>query len=248
MILGKQWLDSAVAQEEVAQKFARQLEQLLPDAGSDGYQLLHQRTVAAAAYFIKMLEMELIAPLQEHIAELRAKQKAKKYLQELQALNVLLGRKRQQVEDALKMVSGLQKGVDATQLLSGLQEARKSRQASQGDRQDEPAHSPVGKPQKGETNRVSLQLYKEGHSVAAIALQRGLTHSTVEGHLASFIFTGEVDIRELVAEEKIAPITAAIKELGGSALGPVRGRLGEGYTFGEIKAVLNYLKHTSKAS
>lgn len=245
MLLGKQWLDSALAQQEVAQKFARQLEQLLPEAEADGYRQLQQRTEAAAGYFIKMLETELIAPLQQHIAELRVKAKAKKYLAELQVLRVFLSRKKQQVEDALKIVSGLQKGLDATRLLSGLQEDRKGREAEPDEK--EPGASVV-KPQKGDTNRISLRLHREGHSIAEIAKQRGLSLSTVESHLASFIFTGEVDVRELVPEHKIAPILAAIREKGVSALGSIRGKLGDDYSFGEIRAVVNYFKHTSKAS
>jgi hypothetical protein len=245
ILLGKKWLDSAHAQQEVAEKFARQLEQLLPVAENDGYRQLQQRTEAAAGYFIKMLETELIDPLQVHIGELRVKAKAKKYLQELQALKVFLARKKQQVEDAVKMVSGLQKGVDASRLLSGLEEDRKSRQAGPD---EEAPEAFTAKPQKGDTQRMSLRLHREGHSVAEIAKQRGLTFSTVESHLASFIFTGEIDVKELVPEHKIAPILAAIKEKGPAALGPIRGKLGDDYSFGEIRAVVNYYKHTSKAS
>jgi ATP-dependent DNA helicase RecQ len=71
--------------------------------------------------------------------------------------------------------------------------------------------------------------------------------STVESHLASFIATGEVAIGELVPKHKIEPIAAAVKALGGAALGPIRGRLGDEYTFGEIKAVLVHLKRAEPA-
>jgi len=64
--------------------------------------------------------------------------------------------------------------------------------------------------------------------------------------LASFIFTGEVDVKELVADKKVDAIVAVIKEIGPGALGPIRGRLGDGYSFGEIKAVVNYLKSLEK--
>ncbi|GGB22341.1 helix-turn-helix domain-containing protein [Puia dinghuensis] len=245
VLLGRKWLESVQTQQEVAQKFSRQLEQLLPEAENDGYRQLQQRTEAAAGYFTQLLEAEVITPLQEHISELRAKQKAKKYLQELQALKGIVARKKQQIEDAAKIVSGLQKGVDATRLLSGMENDRKTRQATA----DEASVAlSTSRPQKGDTNRISLQLHREGCSVAEIAKRRGLTISTVEGHLASFIFTGEIDVKELVAEHKIALILAVIKELGGNALGPIRGRLGDGYSFGEIRAVLNYFKYTSKAS
>jgi ATP-dependent DNA helicase RecQ len=91
-------------------------------------------------------------------------------------------------------------------------------------------------------------MYKEGIPIQEIASRRGLTMSTVETHLASFIFTGEIAIGDLVPKHKIAPILSAIKELGGAALGPIRGRLGDDYSFGEIRAVLTHLKHTEPAT
>jgi hypothetical protein len=64
--------------------------------------------------------------------------------------------------------------------------------------------------------------------------------TTVEGHLASFIPSGEIDVHQLVPEKKIAPILSVIREIGGSALGAIKGKLGSDYSFGEIKAVLSY--------
>jgi hypothetical protein len=247
VLLGKQWLDSGVSQQEVAQKFSRQLEQLLPGAERDGYRQLAERTAAAAGYFVKQLESELIEPLQGHLAELRGKSKAKKYVQELQVLRGLVVRKKQQVEDAVKIVEGLRNGMDTTQLLTGLNGERKHREVAAGDPAGAEEAAP-GRGQRGDTQRMSLRLFREGQSIADIAKQRDLTVSTVEGHLASFIFTGEVDVKELVPEPRVNAILAVIKELGPGAVGPIRGRLGDAYSFGEIRAVINYFKHSNKGS
>jgi hypothetical protein len=248
VILGRQWLESGTAQQEVAQKFSRQLEHLLASADSDSYRQLGERTAAAVGYFIKQLDTELIGPIQEHIAELRGKSKARKYLQELQVLKGMMLRKKQQVEDAVKIVAGLQKGLAAGRLLTGLEEDRARAKVPK----EEPAVGSAGvgaagRVQRGDSNRLSLQLFREGQSIAEIARQRSLTISTVEGHLASFIFTGEVEVKELVPEHKIGPILAVIKEIGGGSLGPIRSRLGNEYSFGEIRAVVNYFKYTNKA-
>ena len=281
MVLAKEWLDSVVAQQDTAQKFTRQLEQLLASAEADGYQQLHSRTTAATAWFIRSLDDQLLAPLGQHIGEMRIKQKTKKYLQELQALKSVFLRKRQQVEDAAQLVTGLQKGVDTTRLLNGLEASRKDRDATPAGPDHSagasdigrplgrplplastPASSPTSgtpsstdahkstaaakpsstatKPQKGESPRITLQLYKEGLSVADIAARRSMALTTVEGHLASFIPSGEIDIHQLVPEQKIAPILSVIREIGGSALGAMKSKLGSDYSFGEIKAVLSY--------
>jgi hypothetical protein len=256
MELSKDWLDSTVTQQETAQKFTRQLEQLLATAEADGYQQLHSRTTAATAWFIRSLDDQLLAPLGQHIGEMRIKQKTKKYLQELQALKSVFLRKRQQIEDAAQLVTGLQKGVDTTRLLNGLQTSRKDRDITLTDIPSPDSPTPgsptsrnpsstgkpssTAKPQKGESPRITLQLYKDGLSVADIAARRSMALTTVEGHLASFIPTGEIDVRQLVPEQKIAPILSVIREIGGSALGPMKSKLGPDYSFGEIKAVLSY--------
>jgi hypothetical protein len=56
---------------------------------------------------------------------MRVKQKVKKYAQELQALRGAVIRKRQQVEDALQLVNGLQAGADAGRVLEGMAARRK---------------------------------------------------------------------------------------------------------------------------
>lgn len=247
--LARQWLDKALLQQETAAKFSRQLDQLLMHAADDGYRQLQQRTQAGAGYFMKALEEELLRPLQQHISEIRIKQKVKKYLETLNELKTLFVRKKQQIEEALQMVAGLTKGVDTTQLLTTLQQQRKAREAALEEGGDTPAAegatTGVGRPQKGNTHRISLGLYKEGVPIAEIATRRGLTATTVESHLASFIPTGEIDIKELVPEHKMPRIVAAIKEIGGTALGPIKSRLGEDCSFGEIRSVMSYLRHTT---
>jgi hypothetical protein len=143
------------------------------------------------------------------------------------------------------MVDGLQKGVDATQLLSGMQETRKSREVPPPEA-TEPAPA-SGKTPKGETHRISLHLYKAGIPIAEIATRRGLAATTVESHLASFIPTGEIDLKELVPENKIAVIRTTFSELGNTTLNALKARLGENYSFGEIRAVLAAIRTASSS-
>jgi uncharacterized protein YpbB len=88
-------------------------------------------------------------------------------------------------------------------------------------------------------------MFREGSGIAEIATKRGLVLSTIESHLAGFILTGDLDIRELVSENKLGPIIAAIKEVGGSQLGPIKSHLGDRASFGEIRAVMNHLRRTN---
>jgi uncharacterized protein YpbB len=47
-------------------------------------------------------------------------------------------------------------------------------------------------------------LYQEGLSITQIAARRSLKATTIEGHLAHYIRTGELSVQDLIGDEKIA--------------------------------------------
>jgi ATP-dependent DNA helicase RecQ len=99
-----------------------------------------------------------------------------------------------------------------------------------------------------DTKKQSLQLFQMGRSVDEIAFERGLSTGTVEGHLAHFIFSGELKINEMVSAEKLKIISKAIEENNNSlAIAPIKQKLGDGFSYGEITAVMNYLRRMSEA-
>ena len=246
--LSGSWVEKSVHQQDTAQKFARQLDVLLYTASDDGYIALQQRIKAAADYFINALREHHLTPLQQHMEEMKVRKKVKKYLVELKELETLLTRKKQQLEDALQMVEGLQKGKDTTQVLNDMQEARKAKDTPADTASIPTSANPstttssTGKTPRGETHRISLHLFKAGIPITEIAEKRGLNVSTIEGHLSTFIPTGEIDIKDLVPEEKIAVIHTTFKQLGNTTLNALKARLGDQYSFGEIRTVLQQIR------
>ena len=98
-----------------------------------------------------------------------------------------------------------------------------------------------------ETKKFSLQLFQQGKDINEIAAERALKRSTIEEHLGHFVFTGEIQINEIVSREKLAIITTAIEENKNSlAIAPVKQKLGDAYSYGEITAVMNYLRRMSE--
>ncbi|MBC7689329.1 MAG: DNA helicase RecQ [Aquabacterium sp.] len=94
-----------------------------------------------------------------------------------------------------------------------------------------------------DTKLASLQLFEQGNGIDEIAAVRGLKRPTIEEHLAHFVFTGEINISQVVAKEKQETITLAIAENKNSlAISPIKQKLGETYSYGEITAVMNYLR------
>ena len=91
---------------------------------------------------------------------------------------------------------------------------------------------------KVDTKAESFKLYRDGLSVDEIAKQRNLTTQTIEGHLAHYVEQGEIDIEELVSREKLLLIEPVIKDFTGGSITPVKEKLGNSISFGEIKLTI----------
>lgn len=105
---------------------------------------------------------------------------------------------------------------------------------------------PAGKAEKGESSRISLELFKEGKSIAEISTERELSPGTIEGHLAGFITTGEVDVLDLVDREtldKLLAVMEAEPELSHSA---IKQKAGDEVTYGAIRAARKYFDLVKK--
>lgn len=88
------------------------------------------------------------------------------------------------------------------------------------------------------TIQTTLGLFAGGMTISDIAAARQLSVTTVEGHLAEAMEAGElVDITGLVSAGKRRAIEAAMAEVGMEKLAPVMEKLGEGYTYGELRLV-----------
>ncbi len=99
-----------------------------------------------------------------------------------------------------------------------------------------------------DTKKASLQLFQLGRSITEIAAERNLSATTIEMHLAHFVFTGELNVTELVRKESIQPIMDAIeKSKTLLELAPAKLLLGDQYTYGEIRAVMSYMRRMKEA-
>ncbi len=92
--------------------------------------------------------------------------------------------------------------------------------------------------EKTPTNIISFNLFKEGKSIAEIAQERNFAVTTIEGHLASFVEKGELDINKMVPVEKQNLIKEAAKIHGRESFKILKENLPEEVTYGEIKMVM----------
>jgi hypothetical protein len=230
-------LKKTIQQQEVAAKFVSSLEKLLPLAEQDGYKHLHERVESASVYFSDLLNKDQIVPLKEHYGNMKKQTKVKTYIKELGIFLGFFQRKKTQMEQAVKLTRGLMEGMDMKVLLQNLEDDKKNIQVEQVQEQVS-----KGKREKGESNRISLNLFQSGKSVKEIAEERGMALSTIEGHLISFIPTGEVNVDLFLNKSKIEIIRKVMEESGEVSSSVIKEKLGEGFSYGDIKAVQNYIK------
>lgn len=184
-------------------------------------QVFEQGLRKSIEHFYELLHNDFYLPLQEHESSFKERKKVKKKLQEVVHLLALVRAHAQRLcsiflEDEI-MFDGKPGYFSAT--------------------------APVKEKPSVNSAWESKLLYDKGISLENIASVRGLALTTIEGHIAQFIKTGDVDIKKMVSEEKVIAIQAAFVELQTTSLTPVKEKLGSDYSYGEIRMVFNYMEY-----
>lgn len=98
------------------------------------------------------------------------------------------------------------------------------------------------KPQKLGTKQITLQHFKKGLSVDEIAKKRELTQGTIEGHLAHFIATNEIDIYDIISTDKVNVALKIIENNKFENLTELRELTGNKYSYNELKMIVSHYK------
>ena len=102
-----------------------------------------------------------------------------------------------------------------------------------------------GKAVKGSSQRESLDLFKSGRSIEEIAGERGLAISTVQGHLADFVLSGELEPQQLITQQTIDTILDVLNQSSkDDNSASIKERLGDAYTYTDIRIVQNYRRRS----
>jgi hypothetical protein len=227
--VSKGMLNKAEELQQVALKFKLQLEALLKE---NNLERLKDRVSRAIDYFIKGLTEELLSPLDKHIESVEGKKKVKKYLKRVGAVRLAIVKKIHSIQEA--RLGEISLNTSKSRILID-------------------DHKKLFKPkkqkaEKGSSFQETLRLFNQGNSIAEIALKRQLASSTIEGHMAILVKSGDVDIHRLVDEHTINEIVTAIRESQPASLTQIKQRLGEDYSFGQIRTVMSYLDFMNKES
>jgi hypothetical protein len=247
--LAQQLVGTVLDQQTVAEKFVHQIKSLLSH-GSAAYPRLQERVHAAVPYFEKDIQEKLLNPLDAHIRLADKWKRAKGYVQELEALEGLIQIKLEEIGRATILTDGLLSGMDeaailakwgqeikqhASQKQTDSTKAAKTNKAKvlkeKKDKKERPSST-------SQTYQITLEMFKSGKDIGEIATMRELAISTIESHLARFVASGELSMEELVDQEKAKNIEVVITAVGDSGLSAIKEKLGDEYSYGEIKIVL----------
>jgi len=211
--------------KQTANTFSIQLQEILKHLDkTENQELLQERVLKSIHYFGKNLSENIIAPLHEFIVSLNNKKGVRGFLKKADEVEQALKSKLSQIE---KLQFGDTAFYEGNSFYTNTD-------TSITDKLKE-------KPQKGESHRESLRLYKEGKSTEEIAAERDMAVSTIEGHLASFIPSGEVAVSDFLKENEIADIKKAVEKLETNQLKPVKEYLGEKYSYTKVRMAIAFL-------
>ncbi|MFH1322330.1 MAG: helix-turn-helix domain-containing protein, partial [Methanobacteriota archaeon] len=96
---------------------------------------------------------------------------------------------------------------------------------------------------KRSSEYVTLEMLNKDMDLDEITLTRNLSLNTIYGHIEKLIIAGEnINIEKLVKRETIEVISSAILEMGGETLKPIKEKLGDNFSYGEIRIVRAKMK------
>ena len=211
----------------VAEKFQQQMISLMREEQEEK---LKERVNKAIVYFVQILTDEVLGPMDAHIHSLKGAKKVNKYLKNVRQLRNAVARK----------INGIQQAQYGEVVFNP-----SAVEIAMADESVSREHTRHEKTEKGSSLRETLSLLKTGMKPVEIADKRGLALSTIEGHMAHLIKAGDVDIYECMDESRVARIATVIRELEPDSMAPVRHKLGDGFSYGEIRAVMNHIHFLS---
>ena len=90
---------------------------------------------------------------------------------------------------------------------------------------------------------ITYKMYKEGKTVMQIAQERSLTETTILGHLARYVESGDIDVHKLVSNDVIEKVSAYMSSRNGGAVAikEVFEYFNETISYGDIRLVLSHL-------
>lgn len=239
-----------------AGKFIKQLHKLFGEKERLYLFAIAGRVKAAKEYFLPLLQHHSNIVLAQ-VAANKNNKKKKTYVRDLQLIDAAIYKQMELIKKAeALLLSHLENKeftkLDADKALNHLQRTEQiyttignmqvTTYSAKNIGQDESK-----KEKKPDTKKVSLDLYQSGKSMEEISKERGLSMTTIEGHLAHFVGTGDIDALLFIQEDRLKAASTIVDQNPRLSLSELMPLLPKGYSYGELKMAIAYVKFKESA-
>jgi len=217
--------------KDVSEKFCRQIENILERDKINGLENLIERVKKARNYFNPLLT-EVAKKIQTHIDTISVQKGTKTYVKELKELKGVIYQQFLQMKKAEALLgSAIKKTEFEKESLYQVESPM-----------EEQLRSTITKKVKSDTRLASFEIYKKTGSIAETAKTRGMVYSTIESHLTVYVKSGELNVLDFVQKDKLENILVVIDTLKETGLTKIKEKLGDDYTYSEIKFALAHFQ------
>ncbi|MCX6189294.1 MAG: helix-turn-helix domain-containing protein [Bacteroidetes bacterium] len=225
-----------------ADKFLTQLNQIIDPSNTKYKSVLQERIAKASAYFTPVLK-HFSKKIATHSSSLMGEKKTKQYHEELQELDAEFYKQLQAISKAEAFIKTVVNNNELNREHIHSNHLDKERAE---EIKSKPVLPKKKKPVKGDSQELTYHLYKEGKSIPEIVLERGLTTSTIESHLAHYAGIGLLDVFKFISKTKYNAIIKIADSLEKPFASSIRNILGDEYSFSEIRFALGYYQNANK--
>lgn len=237
---------------EAARKFRNEINRMFSERKVDMDHVV-KRVDAAYNYFFKILDNVLYSNLKK-MAELQQQRGTKNYNEELEELDLLLTETILKLKKTRLLTEAVRNGRALTKEVVMTPEVLNYKFAKIELVKDEirATHSTFDfdtdfvqlktkkqkratKKKKEPTHIVTMNLIKEGKTMAEVAQERQLSKQTIATHCARLIQEEKLDLRDVLEADRINKLYDIFEEYDGGSLTPLKEQVGKKFTWDELK-------------
>ncbi len=234
--------------KDPADKFAGWIQRKLDARESNYMHTISKRIQDACNYFSPLLD-SCCKDILNKLIEIKPEKKIKAYAEELLALELLLHEQHKQLYRAFYLCGSFAGNTLPDKEQNGLEKLDKERRLRIQELKDSGGLGKEAKPvlkkeamvkQDGAEEKIpsseeSVRLIRQGKTAEEVAQLRGLSISTVEGHIAKYIALRKLEAHYFISSEKVKKISEASKQLNTLNLTPIKELLGEAFSYRDVR-------------
>lgn len=238
---------------DASSKFLNQLERIFSQEEVDVH-FVQERITAAVHYFYPTMD-SIATSLYSKMLEVRRLRRNKAFFEELTELEqaqtnaVLRMLKARRLADVLAVGESIDKESLTTpeiasykaDKIAALQEIMKQNPVALVEEDDDDFDDERYLPKKKKTEKKkstldeTYELWQQRLSIKEIAQVRKLTETTVQSHFAGLIQAGKIKLTDVLPEDKINALATVFEGYTDTALGPLKEKVGDAFTYGELR-------------